>query len=241
MGRKPTPEQRERKNARERERYHSLPEERARKNELRKASRATRPEFRRAERAYRLEYDKRPDVVARNRAKQREDYAELSPEELAARQGTTWAYNLHRNYNLTVEGWQQLFDEQGRCCSICKSADPDTRQGWSTDHQPNTRVVRGILCNKCNTRLGKCGDTALGVLLNAEAMLRYLGALKDDEHLTPAKYGCTPPVSVRTLKYLNSPDEPYVKIRSISPETKAKMSAAQRSRRERDANGVLRE
>lgn len=65
-------------------------------------------------------------------------------------------------YGLTPEAWQELFDKQGRCCAICRSAEPNGRTGWATDHDHtccptgNTcgKCVRGILCQRCNKTVG---------------------------------------------------------------------------------------
>ena len=68
-------------------------------------------------------------------------------------------HDLKRYYNMTVESWNTLFEAQGRCCASCKSPYPGRKNGqWSTDHDPVTGKVRGILCNGCNLALGHVKD-----------------------------------------------------------------------------------
>lgn len=65
---------------------------------------------------------------------------------------------LKTQYNLTPEQWAQMFADQGSCCSICKSPEPNSKKGWSTDHCHTTGKVRGILCPLCNKALGLFKD-----------------------------------------------------------------------------------
>lgn len=74
-----------------------------------------------------------------------------------------WRDRRIRNaYGLTPEAWQELFDKQGRCCAICRTTDPKSRNGWATDHDHSCcsaektcgKCVRAILCQKCNQTVG---------------------------------------------------------------------------------------
>ena len=51
-----------------------------------------------------------------------------------------------------------LLRKQKGKCAICKRRKPDTKQGWHTDHDHKTERVRGILCRRCNHRLGVVED-----------------------------------------------------------------------------------
>ena len=59
---------------------------------------------------------------------------------------------LRREYGVSLADWDALFEKQGRICGICKTSDPKYRN-WHTDHDHETGVVRGILCNPCNVDL----------------------------------------------------------------------------------------
>ena len=67
--------------------------------------------------------------------------------------------DLKRHYNMTCEEWDKQFNAQGRACAVCKSIYPGRKTGhWSTDHDHLTGLVRGVLCNGCNTALGQAKD-----------------------------------------------------------------------------------
>jgi hypothetical protein len=88
--------------------------------------------------------------------------------------------DLKRHYNLTVEEWNELFDAQGKCCAICKSAHPGNKRGhWNTDHDHATGKVRGILCTHCNVMLGQARD-------NPDWLLEGAKYLEERIRTTPA-------------------------------------------------------
>jgi hypothetical protein len=66
-------------------------------------------------------------------------------------------------YGMSIEDYQELFDEQGGVCAIC--GNPETRQteekfNWlCIDHNHETGEIRGLLCSKCNRSLGLFGDS----------------------------------------------------------------------------------
>ena len=97
--------------------------------------------------------------VERQKAYDRE-YSQKNKEVLRSK-------TLVRNYGITLEQWQEIFEAQGKVCRICGSADPKNKRGWHTDHGV---TVRGILCHHCNTGLGAFNHDA-GRL---KAAIRYL-------------------------------------------------------------------
>ena len=69
---------------------------------------------------------------------------------------------LRREYDMTLEGWETLFNSQRRCCAnpACQTTEPkDIRGYWHTDHNHFTGKIRGILCRKCNLALGHVNDS----------------------------------------------------------------------------------
>lgn len=85
---------------------------------------------------------------------------------------------LSRNYGITLADWTTLYHKQHGLCAICKN--PETRfnnkskttQKLCVDHSHKTGKIRGLLCNRCNTTLGRIGED-LAILKN---MLRYMEA-----------------------------------------------------------------
>lgn len=52
-------------------------------------------------------------------------------------------------YNLTISKYEELKKLQNNLCAICK-----LKKKLYVDHNHNTGKVRGLLCHKCNIRLG---------------------------------------------------------------------------------------
>jgi hypothetical protein len=65
---------------------------------------------------------------------------------------------LKAKYGMTTEDYEALFDSQGRLCAVCKSPKSRGFGRMHVDHCHKTGNVRGILCQPCNTSLGKCND-----------------------------------------------------------------------------------
>jgi hypothetical protein len=67
-----------------------------------------------------------------------------------------WASHLFKTYGITVEEYTAMLDKQDGVCAICKK--PDSKR-LSVDHSHQSGKVRGLLCTKCNTALGKFDDS----------------------------------------------------------------------------------
>lgn len=63
---------------------------------------------------------------------------------------------LMRRYNLTLEDYQGWVDEQRGHCAICNKV--PVKSKLVIDHDHDTGTLRGLLCTKCNTGLGKFDD-----------------------------------------------------------------------------------
>jgi hypothetical protein len=62
-----------------------------------------------------------------------------------------------RKYGLTAEDFDRMLASQQGRCRGCGTTDPG-RKGWHIDHCHVTGRVRCLLCNRCNTVLGMCGE-----------------------------------------------------------------------------------
>jgi hypothetical protein len=66
---------------------------------------------------------------------------------------------LLRKYKISLDEYNQLLKQQGFTCKICGTNDPAGPQNiFVVDHDHKTGKVRGLLCNHCNTAIGKLHD-----------------------------------------------------------------------------------
>ena len=77
-----------------------------------------------------------------------------------------------RNYNLTPNDWELLFEIQGRVCACCGSPDPGYKKGWATDHDHKTGHFRGILCPPCNSTIGFARESSARLRAAADYLER---------------------------------------------------------------------
>ncbi len=63
---------------------------------------------------------------------------------------------LKRKFGISREQYNEMLKRQKGVCAICKSK-PNGKD-LSVDHNHETGMVRGLLCNECNLALGKFKD-----------------------------------------------------------------------------------
>jgi hypothetical protein len=81
------------------------------------------------------------------------------PEAWSKRQLTVRKSHLKRHYDMTLEQYQELFDSQQGCCAICGEHHTNVPHSQlMVDHCHETGRVRQLLCDLCNTALGKFKD-----------------------------------------------------------------------------------
>jgi hypothetical protein len=69
---------------------------------------------------------------------------------------------LQRTYGITQATYDVMLREQGDCCKICGSVEPGRRScHFHVDHDHVTGRIRGLLCDQCNTGIGKFRDSAM--------------------------------------------------------------------------------
>ncbi len=65
-----------------------------------------------------------------------------------------------KKYNITLDGYNKLLIKQNNKCAICNefeiAIDKRTNKikNLSVDHNHITKIVRGLLCTRCNTLIG---------------------------------------------------------------------------------------
>lgn len=71
---------------------------------------------------------------------------------------------LRKAYNITLEQYRAMLDDQRGVCLICGL--PDENKNLAVDHDHNCcpgrkscgKCIRGLLCSKCNQAIGLLGD-----------------------------------------------------------------------------------
>jgi len=72
-----------------------------------------------------------------------------------------------------------MWDAHNGVCCICGVTAQDARwSGWVIDHDHDTKLLRGVICDTCNRGIGFLGDNLAGLL----AATRYL-----EDHLKRAR------------------------------------------------------
>jgi hypothetical protein len=82
--------------------------------------------------------------------------------------------DLKKNYNISVEDYYKMFDEQKGCCACCGRNATEFRRGLHVDHDHSTGQVRALLCTKCNPGLGYFDDS----IERLEMAIKYLRKFK---------------------------------------------------------------
>jgi hypothetical protein len=67
-------------------------------------------------------------------------------------------YYLGAKYGLTLDDYEEMLAEQNGVCASCGT--PPTGKKLSIDHDHETGVIRGLLCQPCNTALGLLKDSS---------------------------------------------------------------------------------
>lgn len=77
-------------------------------------------------------------------------------------QFATWMRNLRRNYKITPDCFNRMWDEQKGKCPICQiqlKPRGRTKDAACVDHNHATGEVRGLLCRACNHGIGNLKDS----------------------------------------------------------------------------------
>jgi hypothetical protein len=65
---------------------------------------------------------------------------------------------LKSQYNISVEEYSAMYNSQEGKCPICNRHQDELKVAMCVDHDHITGNVRGLLCTKCNLRLGTFND-----------------------------------------------------------------------------------
>lgn len=66
--------------------------------------------------------------------------------------------NLQKSFGIGVEKYNQLLEAQEHKCAICGTLECPSGKNFAVDHCHTSGIIRGLLCQFCNTALGKFKD-----------------------------------------------------------------------------------
>ena len=84
----------------------------------------------------------------------------------AAKKSYDFKRHLSLDYDMTVEQYQQMFDDQCGRCKICETHQSELNSPLNIDHCHKIGTIRGLLCVNCNHGLG-CYKDSKELLLKA--------------------------------------------------------------------------
>jgi len=61
---------------------------------------------------------------------------------------------LRRNFGITLEEYNSMYELQDGLCAICKKTDEVEGRRLAVDHNHETGQIRALLCGSCNRGLG---------------------------------------------------------------------------------------
>jgi len=87
------------------------------------------------------------------------------------------AWELKKDFGITIQDYNFMFDKQNGCCAICDTHQSELSRRLCVDHCHDTGRVRGLLCNTCNRALGLFKDDS-AILLKANRYLKMTEAIE---------------------------------------------------------------
>ena len=63
-------------------------------------------------------------------------------------------YNLKKEYNITIEQYNEMFKKQNGRCAICNKHQNKFKRKLAVDHNHKTKKNRDLLCISCNLKVG---------------------------------------------------------------------------------------
>lgn len=112
---------------------------------------------------YRKRYkEKNPNYFKEYYQERKEEFKERNKRNYLKDKEDNWrnARNTmyKRKYGISLVDYEQMFEEQGGVCAICKQTDA---RRLAVDHCHSMKKVRGLLCVKCNRALGGFNDDVI--------------------------------------------------------------------------------
>ena len=100
-----------------------------------------------------------------------ETWRNANPDKMQQYAFNGYKKHLERKFGITIQGYDDMYIQQGGRCAICGAHQSELRKRFCVDHCHSSGKVRGLLCDRCNTSIGKF-EHNIALLKNA---IKYLG------------------------------------------------------------------
>ena len=94
----------------------------------------------------------------------------LNPDKLKSKSKRN---GLKRNYNITINEYNDLLAKQNYKCDVCKLHRDEFKYDLGVDHCHKTGKVRGLLCGNCNMSIGGLKDNKELLKSAIEYLVKY--------------------------------------------------------------------
>lgn len=86
--------------------------------------------------------------------------------------------NLQRSFGISLDDYLEKFTNQSGKCAICKQSETSISQSktlrrLAVDHCHTTGKIRELLCNRCNTTIGRVGDNPELLIKMANYIIKH--------------------------------------------------------------------
>jgi hypothetical protein len=105
--------------------------------------------------------EKRKEWVENNKDKI-DEYKEIYKNDLVRKEKSRTYHRarwLMINFNMTVDKYMSMFEQQDGKCAICGIERNGGKRNFCIDHDHKTGNVRGLLCHSCNVSVGLMKDS----------------------------------------------------------------------------------
>lgn len=92
-------------------------------------------------------------------------------------------YRMKTRYGITQDQLVSLLKKQNKSCAICRIKLRMDRKQYAIDHCHKTKIIRGILCHRCNLGIGFMRDDP-SLFISA---CDYLSPELNETHILPAR------------------------------------------------------
>lgn len=102
-------------------------------------------------------------------------WKETNPEKLELQRRRERCRRFRRIYGISLEDYEEMSEKQNHLCLICQK--PEEGKRLAVDHCHNTKIVRGLLCAKCNQGIGHFDDD-IDLMLRAIEYVRSHNSIR---------------------------------------------------------------